>query len=398
MALAGAGRRLQHRWMDHDRFAVILESPLDDPDSEPGRRSHFRWAALVVFLAAVGIAVGLILTGGEDGSGPAAGEEGAAATVAGVPGTPAARLLPRLVTTPGGVLMFGGMEPAQDLDGTRLGDVWRYDSAADQWYDLETPAGPAPRVGEALAYDSQSGVVVLFGGALGSCEYPFCPERAADTWVYDPAANTWEERSPGNAPSPRFGHAMAYDPGTDRIVLFGGDDGTAWVDDIWAYDADSDSWALVGGDDEIWGRAGHVMAYAPEAGGILVWGGYERDDEAIWVLDPASTGWERVAPGTFPAPAWEACLVWDEGIGRAVLIGGEGYTTEEISEGVTTTGIRWRDEVWAFDGEARTWTMLSELPEPLAYHGCAADPGTGAVVVWAGDRAAILDPATGAVR
>ena len=64
-----------------------------------------------------------------------------------------------------------------------------------------------------MAYDSQRGRVVLFGGYGDS-------GGLADTWEWD--GSTWVERTPATSPPARSGHAMAYDSQRGRVVLFGG--------------------------------------------------------------------------------------------------------------------------------------------------------------------------------
>jgi hypothetical protein len=57
-----------------------------------------------------------------------------------------------------------------------------------------------------MAYDSQRGKVVVFGGYDGLGVY------AADTWEWDGNTGIWTNRTPSNptqTPSVRGGHAMA---------------------------------------------------------------------------------------------------------------------------------------------------------------------------------------------
>jgi len=67
-----------------------------------------------------------------------------------------------------------------------------------------------------MAYDSARGVTVLFGGNDGS--YPYYNYKG-DTWEWD--GTTWTPRSL-TGPSPRAGHAMAYDDARGVTMLFGG--------------------------------------------------------------------------------------------------------------------------------------------------------------------------------
>jgi hypothetical protein len=237
--------------------------------------------------------------------------------------------------------------------------------------------------------------VVVFGGAIGSCSYPRCSEDVADTWVYDPAANTWEQRFPPVSPPARHGHKLAYDAGSDRVVLFGGDTGERWLGDTWAYDSDANTWTEVPTGEGPWPVAQQAMAYDPVADRVVLWGGAEREESEVWAFDLEAATWSLTTPTPAPAAAWDACLAWDAASQRLLLTGGEGLTTVQVSEAGTSTEIRPRDEVWALDLEAGAWTLLGRLPQAVAAHGCAGDPESGAVLIWDGSGILSFDPATG---
>src|SRR5712691_8764022 len=56
--------------------------------------------------------------------------------------------------------------------------------------------------------------------------------------------NIWTNMNPAIHPSNRIGHRMAYDSGSDRIVLFGGltEVGGIRNDETWIYDFDTNTW------------------------------------------------------------------------------------------------------------------------------------------------------------
>ena len=120
-------------------------------------------------------------------------------------------------------VMFGGVSNAGPfLDETLVlapGDL------APAWTALATVHRPPPRLGPGMAYDSDRGITVLFGGTSGMA--------LGDTWELD---TDWHERTVSPAPSPRSGHAMAYDPVRRRTILFGGDDGNTQSAETWAWD------------------------------------------------------------------------------------------------------------------------------------------------------------------
>ncbi len=137
---------------------------------------------------------------------------------------PPPRRAHRLVAgaSPGRLLLFGGF----DTIGRGLADSWAWDGVG--WSAIAGPA-PAARGEHAMAYDRDRGVVVLFGGRdrdggglLG------------DTWEWD--GRSWQLRSFGTAPTARAGAGAAYDETRQRLVLYGGLDGTTlWQRDAWVY-------------------------------------------------------------------------------------------------------------------------------------------------------------------
>jgi N-acetylneuraminic acid mutarotase len=94
-----------------------------------------------------------------------------------------------------------------------------------------------------MAYDPTSDRIVLFGGAAGpqDRETPF-----ADTWTYDYDKNTWTELTPQQSPGARGWHAMAYDAPSRTILLFGGGvDRDHFLADTWVFDPARRVWSSV---------------------------------------------------------------------------------------------------------------------------------------------------------
>jgi formylglycine-generating enzyme len=120
------------------------------------------------------------------------------------------------------VLFAGGGETVSD-------DLFEWDGA--RWHESSVYPRPSSRAGAALAYDTQRGMVVLFGGdtaANGGAKL------VNDTWTYD--GESWEQSFPVSAPTPRKNAHMKYDPRRGRVVLYGGDDGGEGADDMWVWD------------------------------------------------------------------------------------------------------------------------------------------------------------------
>src|SRR3989440_12002406 len=134
------------------------------------------------------------------------------------------------------VILFGGLSLVGNVS-ILLGDTWAYDLNANTWTNLNPGNAPRVRYIHALAYDSESDRVILFGGAYGSGNATFLLN---DTWAYDFNTNTWTNMNPANAPPARYGHAMAYDSRSDRVILSGG-----FYNDTWPYDSNTNTWTTM---------------------------------------------------------------------------------------------------------------------------------------------------------
>ena len=157
------------------------------------------------------------------------------------------------------VVLFGGKN-----ETAFLGDTWTYNLSTNRWMDKSPPEAPAARLCSALAYDSQNGVSVLFGGA----DYDYL----CDTWSYDLGQNRWTDMNSPDPPSARESHALAYDSAHCRVVLFGGYN-NSYLQDSWSYDTWANRWTNVTSSNAPTGRAGITMAYDEVAGEMMFFGG-----------------------------------------------------------------------------------------------------------------------------
>jgi hypothetical protein len=146
---------------------------------------------------------------------------------------------------------------------------------------------PPPRAWSQMVYDPATKRIVLFGGDRLDMLY-------GDTWVYDCATRTWQERRPKTAPSPRAGHAFLRLPDSGKLVLLGGygfaSDTGYWGAlyrqlpmQAWTYDVAGDQWTLV----RDWGKPypgfmgskGQGFVAAAGAGDVILTVGSERVGE-----------------------------------------------------------------------------------------------------------------------
>lgn len=225
-------------------------------------------------------------------------------------------------------------------------------------------AQPSPRAYVPLAYDAASELFVLYGGQLG-----VVGDVSDETWVYDARAGAWQRRSPAESPPALNAHALAYDAGSDRVVLFGGAGRDSRPrDELWSYDVDADTWTKhqAAGPP---GRGGARMAYDAGSDRVVLYGGRGDSGQLLndtWLLDLDAETWTRVDVEPSPPKRVFHQMAYDAATDRVVLWGGD-------IRPYGAWGI-----LWTFDTDTRTWTEHDEVTEPISvYYGRMAAPPDG---------------------
>jgi len=190
--------------------------------------------------------------------------------------------------------------------------------------------GPA-RVNHALAFDEAQSLVVLFGGsdALGGV--------MDETWLWD--GTLWFPVA-GGLPPAREGHAMAYDQSRGVTVLFGGRNGGVLSDDTWEWNTFTLTWTeVVPTGVSPPARADSAMAFDPQSGRIMLFGGTGAGSTLLgdtWYWD--GSGW-TLESTTGPEPRSHHSMAGDPG--EVVLFGGNNGTAD-LGDTWTWTGGAWQ--------------------------------------------------------
>ena len=120
------------------------------------------------------------------------------------------------------MVIFGG---GSDWNTTTpYGDMFALTLAA--WSPI-TVARPSARGAMGFALNSTAGNGLLFGGMTGQAS------AVGETWSW--AGGAWTRLTPTTEPSARGGVSMAYDAQRQVMVLFGGDNGTSYLDETWEF-------------------------------------------------------------------------------------------------------------------------------------------------------------------
>ncbi len=257
----------------------------------------------------------------------------------------------------GGIILFGGetewFDPILGPQRVAWNDTWSYDLETNDWTDLGPAPAPPRRLAHAMAYDSRSDHVVLFGGSRYE---PPSQTPTNDTWLYNVTAIAWTNVTPSQSPPARDLHSMAYDSQSDQIVLFGGRNFTTTFSDTWTYNLTSNTWTnktpAVGPS----ARVGAAMTYDVRSGLVVLFGGNGLSD--TWVYNYTANTWTNMTPVAAPSGGR---IAYDEWSDRVILLGG--------------------GETWAYDANANLWTNLSPAKSPSADGPMVYDAKSGHVVL-----------------
>ena len=276
------------------------------------------------------------------------------------------------------VVLFGGIV---DYDTVILDDeTWTYDLNTNLWVQANPDPRPPPLGGHSMAYDAGSDRVILFGGCSSCPPNPWVGNF--DTWAYDVGAGVWTNMSPNPSPPTMIGGRMAYDAESDRIILFGGlSTSFTFYSATWAYDFDSNTWSDRAPPTRPVARNYQGMAYDAESDQLILFGGgtLNADFADTWAYDFNTNAWTNMQPTRAPSARSYHGMVYDSQSDRVILFGGSGSGT---------TGDA---ETWSYDFNSNSWTNMNSHAPPLARsrHGLAYDSESDRTILFGG-----LNPTT----
>jgi hypothetical protein len=260
------------------------------------------------------------------------------------------------------VLIFGG------FDGNYLNDVHEYSPAADAWQPVVTSGTPPPpRIDAGLIYDPVRERMLVIGGyALGT--------RYGDVWALSlNGTPQWTRLFPTGTPmGPRFGHSVIYQPGQDRVIVFGGLDDSGFQNDVWALSlAGTPFWTqLFPSGSPPFGsplpRESSAAAYDPARNRMIVSGGrtITNDFNDVWALSlgPNPQWTWATPPGSLPGPGrrYNHKIICDPVYDRIILKGG--YRSNPGT---------WLGDTWVLTWDEQPTPVLASLVSARGERGVA---------------------------
>lgn len=231
--------------------------------------------------------------------------------------------------------VFGGIPAA--AGPTRSNALYSYDPVANNWVTLSAEGAvgsPPARAQCAIAWDFARNVLVVFGGSDST------GARLGDTWEWNGAA--WANVTPvGTSPVARSFCAMAYDWINAKVLLFGGNNGTAspYLNDTWTWNGTT--WTQLSPTNVPATRQQHLMVSRPDQLDIVMAVGQNTVRHAdTWAWN--GSNWNQVLTATTP-PVSRIAL--DAGYDlvrqRVVITGGNNSALNPTGQISEFDGINW---------------------------------------------------------
>ncbi len=244
------------------------------------------------------------------------------------------------------LFLFGGFSATD-----RISDTWMYDITDNRWTRLRPENSPSHRSDAAIAFEPVYDIIILTDGYARDDSHP------QDTWVYDFDSTDWIQMNPEESPLPQYGHHMAYDTENGMVVMYGGHwsiPGTSthgYSDGIWTYDYPTDAWTKIDEATTPPGRYWYNLAYDGYSGKLVVFGGsttgYGTDDDT-WVFDASTNSWEEIESDETPPGRANSAMVYDQAHRKVIMFGGlPGWRAPPL------------DDLWVLDTAERTWREVS---------------------------------------
>jgi hypothetical protein len=239
------------------------------------------------------------------------------------------------------------------------------------WKEAKPSIVPGVRICSLMVYDSESDVILQFGGFDGK-------KASRELWAYDCNTNTWENLSQQDGPKGRYGHGFIYDEGRDRSILFFGTaSSTIYYNDMWEYDYNTRTWKELKPSVVPSPRCKGGCGYDIESDRIVFFGGFGMDqvnNAETWTYDHDENIWVNETPDVSPSPRMRNPMIYDEKADRIVLFGGWKGGNEVLGD------------TWAYDVDKNAWQEMnpSQSPAPRARYGRAYLPSEGVVLITGG--------------
>jgi N-acetylneuraminic acid mutarotase len=203
---------------------------------------------------------------------------------------------------------------------------------------------PSRRQASGLIYSAADTSLAIFGGFDGT-------KYLNDVWSLSLTRGEWAKVTPATGsliPSVRGGHAMVFDQSSRTLLVYGGWNGMQYYGDAWSISLSTltgNAWTQLATSGP---EARFYPAFTFGAGGLLIacGGGVGGALGDVWNLPAGAGAWQPLSPGTALPPRYGHVGVYDTQRARAVVFGGYSSYNQLLND------------TWAYDPASQAWTQL----------------------------------------
>jgi len=245
------------------------------------------------------------------------------------------------------------------FNNTTINDGLKLDTIKfDRWTQL---ASGIRCFSQSAVWDTLNNRMLVFGGMEGS----IVSDRFLAYW---PSNNTWENIPlTSNIPA-RYHHTAVWDDQNNQMLIYGGIGSSGQsFDDIKSYDPATNTWHQSSG------SAGqkylHSAAWNSATKQMYIFGGLPIGDD-LWAYTPSTSSWYQKSKG--PSARYRASFVYDPVDDLVVLYGGYGNVVT--------------DETWFYYPSNDTWVQKRNGPDARFGHTGIWDPIENRMLVYGGNN------------
>ena len=263
------------------------------------------------------------------------------------------------------VFLWGGVANSEGIL-TLKGDGGSFDPSSNSWNTIATLNAPSSRYGHLTVMGS--GNVYIWGG-VGSVNID-SKILLGDGAFYDPLNDSWTPLPQADAPSAREKFSGVWI--NDKLMIWGGVDGSSSLNDGAIYDPGLDVWSQVTTVNAPSARHEHNMVWTGEK--VLVWGG-QADNQALAsgaLYDPDTDTWTPISMESAPSARFLASGIWT---GEEFMVWGG--RVDDGSPFLNTGGI--------YSPATDTWQQLAAYDSLLGRSNHGAVWTGRSVLVWGGE-------------
>ena len=214
------------------------------------------------------------------------------------------------------MVVFGG----SDWWWTWYNDTWAFDVTTNTWTQLSiTGTLPSGRYASCGIYDSFQDKLIIFGGY---CRGTPKDSITNETWALDFDTQEWDSLNTTNNPSPREYATAVYDTVNHRMIVFGGDNTTGNLSDVWSLNLSTYEWTQLADYQNT--VSAHSAVFDPQHNYMIAVAGnglYSHGQAAVF--STSENGWLDLSVDEYtPSVRYSSRAIWDPNNSCVVMFGG----------------------------------------------------------------------------